>query len=104
MAIHIVLPEIALKAATVVAPHTAALDVAIECDPEAEPSEVPPSPDYEPSSPIHAPASPNYHPGSDIESDLFKDEYKPIEDAPEASEPLFAQDDSSSPASFATRL
>ncbi|GKC84075.1 hypothetical protein Tco_1139792, partial [Tanacetum coccineum] len=78
MAIPIVLPEIAPKAATVVAPHTAALDVAIKCDLEAEPSEAPPSPDYEPSSPIHAPASPNYHPGPNIESDLFKDEYEPI--------------------------
>ncbi|GJS45525.1 ribonuclease H-like domain-containing protein [Tanacetum coccineum] len=93
MAIPVVLPEIALEAATtvVVASPTATPGLAIETDPEVEPSEAPLSPDYVPYSPIFAPASPDYHPGSDTEFELMEDDSEPIEDAPEAAEPLSAQ-------------
>ncbi|GKC32289.1 hypothetical protein Tco_1039583 [Tanacetum coccineum] len=90
MAIHVVLPEIALEAAAtvIVTSPTNTLDPDIETGPEAKPSEEPPSPDYVPLSPIHALASPDYHPRSDTEFELFEDESEPIEDAPEAAEPL----------------
>nr|GEW54591.1 hypothetical protein [Tanacetum cinerariifolium] len=91
MAIPVVLPEIALEAAAVVALPTTVLDLAIESDLEAEPSEEPPSPDYVPSSPIHAPASPDYHPKSDIRNEPFEDEAELTKDAPEVAEPLSAQ-------------
>ncbi|GKE33191.1 hypothetical protein Tco_1452513, partial [Tanacetum coccineum] len=98
MAIPVVLPEIAPEEAptSIVAPPTATLDLAIESDPEVEPSkalpyEEPPSPDYVPSYPIHAPTSLDYHPKSDTESEPFEDDFEPIEDAPEAAKPLSAQ-------------
>ncbi|GJR41328.1 hypothetical protein Tco_1217012 [Tanacetum coccineum] len=91
MAILVVLPEISLEAAAIVAPPTATLDPAIEFNLEVEPSEALPSPDHVPSSPIHAPASLDYHPGPDTEFEPIEDESEPIEDAPEVVEPLPAQ-------------
>ncbi|GJU37657.1 hypothetical protein Tco_1186011 [Tanacetum coccineum] len=90
MAIPAVLPEITLEAVTtvIVAPPTATLDLAIESDPEVEPSEALPSLDYVSSSPIHALASPDYHLGTNTKSEPFEDESEPIEDAPEAAKPL----------------
>nr|GEZ01753.1 hypothetical protein [Tanacetum cinerariifolium] len=93
MAIPTVLPEITQDAASavVVSLLTSTLDLTIEFDLEAEPSEASPSPDYVPSSPINALTSPNYHPGSDIESEQFEDESEPIEDAPKENKPPSAQ-------------
>ncbi|GKA60643.1 hypothetical protein Tco_0760050 [Tanacetum coccineum] len=69
---------------------TTSLDLAIEPDLEAEPSNAQPSSDYVPSSPILVPVSPDYHPGPDTESAPIEDESEPNEDAPEVAEPLSA--------------
>nr|GEW86210.1 hypothetical protein [Tanacetum cinerariifolium] len=71
--------------AIVVTSPTAILDPVIESDPEVEPSEALPSPDYALVSHVHVLASPDYHPKLDTESEPIKD------DAPKAVEPLPTQ-------------
>ncbi|GJW89878.1 hypothetical protein Tco_0167431 [Tanacetum coccineum] len=92
MAIPVVLLETASEAAAtaIVTSSTATLDLVVESDPEVNPYEALPSPDYVPSSPIHAPTSLDYHPRSDTKSEPMEDESEAIEDAPEAPEPLSA--------------
>ncbi|GJT58601.1 hypothetical protein Tco_1002134 [Tanacetum coccineum] len=75
MTIPVVLPKIAPEVAAVVIVSllTATPDLAIESDPEVEPSKAPPS---------EIPPSPDYP---------MKDEFESIEDVPETTEPLHAQ-------------
>ncbi|GKA95217.1 hypothetical protein Tco_0817255, partial [Tanacetum coccineum] len=69
---------------------TAVLDLVLESDPEAGPSEAPLSTDYVPNSPIYTPASPDYHPGSDTQYKPFEAELEESseDDASEAAKPL----------------
>ncbi|GJV35756.1 hypothetical protein Tco_1408233 [Tanacetum coccineum] len=92
--VHAVLPEVALEVeAAVVASPTVVLDLVLESELEAEPSEASLSIDYVPASPVHATASPDYHPGPDTESEPFEDESEePIkDDTPKADKPLPTQ-------------